>query len=253
MRAYKYNECVSFLLLFFLNLKILKRLQDGYNSCSFCHSHKILTYCQCIQVSRKQAWQTTAHCVRIYGRYEQLCCSSTDGATGVKQLSALAAPGEKMLLNQEGFLNSPSLQGKSKPRGQRSLWAAMEAICLVVMAQQVSPGCGGWGGGPGFSKHLTRQEKKIAPQAQYQECPPHTVTHSAHTSQQPVFTRIPPHVHTAVFALSFVREGCPSKRKCWSGEREKKMERTTMATIGALLTACFCLNVTGLRFFSPFS
>lgn len=27
------------------------------------------------------------------GRYMQLCASSTDGATGVKQLSALAAPG----------------------------------------------------------------------------------------------------------------------------------------------------------------
>lgn len=101
-------------------------------------------YCQRIQVSREQAWQMTAHCVRIYGRYEQLCCSSTDRATGVKQLSALAAPGEKMLLNQEGFSNSPSLQGNSKPRGERSLWAAMEAICLVVMAQQVSPGWGTW-------------------------------------------------------------------------------------------------------------
>lgn len=47
-----------------------------------------------------------------------------------------------MLLNQEGFSSSPSLQGNSKPRGQRSLEAAMEAICLVVTAQQVSPGWG---------------------------------------------------------------------------------------------------------------
>lgn len=158
--------------------------------------HKNLTNCCCIQVSREQAWQTTAHCVRIYGRYEQLCRSSTDGATGVKQLSALAAPGEKMLLNREGFSNSPSLQGNSKPRGHGSPWAAMEAICLVVMAQQVSPG---WG--TRLLKTSHPAGKKIAPQAQYQECPPHTVTHSAHTSQQPVFTLIPPHVHTTLFAL----------------------------------------------------
>lgn len=157
------------------------------------------------------------HCVRIYGRHEQLCCSSTHGATGVKQLSALAAPGEKMLLNQEGFSNSPSLQGNSKPRGQRSLRAAMEVIWLVVMAQQVSPG---WGTRLLKTSHPARKE--IAPQAQYQECPPHMVTHSPHTSQQPVFTLIPPHVHTTLFALSFASEGCPSKRKCWSGKREKK-------------------------------
>lgn len=77
--------------------------------------------------------------------------------TGVKQLSALSASGEKMLLNQEGFSDSPSLQGNSKTTGQRSARAAMEAICLVVTAQQVRPR---WVGGPGFSKHLTRQEKK---------------------------------------------------------------------------------------------
>lgn len=55
----------------------------------------------------------------IDGRYSQLCASSTDGATGVKQLSALATPGGKMLLNQEGFSNSPSLQGNTKPGGVR--------------------------------------------------------------------------------------------------------------------------------------
>lgn len=147
------NRSGSFL--FLIIVKILKRFPDRYNSCSLWHAPKIRIYCQCIQVSREQAWQTTAHCLRIYGRYEQLCCSSTDRATGVKQLSSLAAPGEKMLLNQDGFSNSPSLQGNSKPRGERSLWAAMEAICLVVMAQQVSPG---WGTRLLKTSHPARKE-----------------------------------------------------------------------------------------------
>lgn len=46
----------------------------------------------------------------IDGRY-------THGATGVKQLSALTALGEKMLLNQEGFSNSSSHKAQW---GQRS-------------------------------------------------------------------------------------------------------------------------------------
>lgn len=80
---------------------------------------------------------------KIDGRY-------THGATGVKQLSALAALGEKMLLNQEGFSNSSSHKAQG---GQRSPRAAMEAICLDVTVQQVSPG---WG----ISKHLTQQKRK---------------------------------------------------------------------------------------------
>lgn len=55
----------------------------------------------------------------IDGGYSQLCASSTDGATGVKQLSALAAPGGKMLLNQEGFSNSPLSARQHKARGVR--------------------------------------------------------------------------------------------------------------------------------------
>lgn len=64
--------------------------------------------------------------LKMDGRYAQLCASLTDRATGVKQLSALAAPGVggvggEVLLNQEGFSNSPSLQGNTKPgRGHRS-------------------------------------------------------------------------------------------------------------------------------------
>lgn len=154
-----------------------------------------------------------------------------------------------MLLNQEGFSSSPSLQGNSKPGGQRSLGAAMEAICLVVMAQQVSPG---WGTRLLKTSHPSR--KKIAPQAQYQECPPHTVTHSPHTSQQPVFTLIPPRVHTTLFALYLLREGPKKKkRKKMLKQREgEKIERTTMATVGAQLAACFCLSVTGSSFFFLF-
>lgn len=116
--------------------------------------HLVLHFCRGFK-ARVQVWRghgMTNDC-RIDGRYTQLCASSTDGATGVKQLSALAAPGEKMLLNQEGFSNSPSHKARG---GHRSPRAAMEAICLDVTVQQVSPG---W---KGVSKHLTRQkgEKK---------------------------------------------------------------------------------------------
>lgn len=124
---------------------------------------------------------------KMDGRYTQLCTSSTDGATGVKQLSALAAPGEKMLLNQEGFSNSPSLQGNTKPGGVRGR-REQQWKPFVWMSW-----FNRWAMGGGISKHLTRQRrrrrKKTAPQAQYQECPPHTVTQSARTSQQ---TRVYP-------------------------------------------------------------
>lgn len=101
----------------------------------------------CVQVWRGQ--DVTNDC-KTDGSYTQLCASSADGATGVKQLSALAALGEKMLLNREGFSNSSSHKARG---GQRSPRAAMEAICLDVTVQQVSPG-------RGISKHLARQRKK---------------------------------------------------------------------------------------------
>lgn len=220
------------------------KIWSSWKSCkNFYKSHKyIYIFFAALMCPKNKPWRTTAYCVGIYVRYEQLCWSSRDGATGVKQLSTLAALGEKMLLNQEGFSNSPSLQGNSKLRGQRSLWAAMEAICLVVMAQQVSPG---WGTRLLKTSHPAR--KKIAPEAQYQECPPHTVTHSPHTRHNnpclpvfhPVFTLL-------CLLCSFVREGCPEKML--KQREEEKMERTTMATIGAQLSVCFCLNVTGSSF-----
>lgn len=145
-----------------------------------------------------------------------------------------------MLLNQEGFSNSPLSAGQLKAQGSEVSVSSNGSHLFGCHGSTGEP----LGGGPGFSKHLTQQGKKIAPQAQYQECPPHTVTHSPHTSQQPVFTLIPSRVHTAVFAL---RGGCPVKMlKQREGE---KMERITRATIGAQLSVCFCLNVTGSRFF----
>lgn len=59
---------------------------------------------------------------KIDGRYTQLCASSTDGATGVKQLSALAALGEKMLLNQEGFSNSSSHKAQGVKGRREQQW-----------------------------------------------------------------------------------------------------------------------------------
>lgn len=155
---------------------------------------------------------------KIDGRYTQLCASSTDGATGVKQLSALAALGEKMLLNQEGFSNSSS----HKAQGcQRSPWAAMEAICLDVTVQQVSPG---WG----ISKHLTRQKRKKREHHRLNiRNVHHTRSLSQHTRHnKPVFTLIPARVRAALFALSLERGGHPWKNENAEAERGKENGRT---------------------------
>lgn len=176
----------------------------------------------------------TAHYAKIYGGSKRLWCSSEDGATGVKQLSALAALGETRLLNQEGLSKSPSLQGNSKPRGRRSPWAAMGAICFVVMVQQVSPA-----------------RRKISPQAQYQECPPHTVTHSAHTSQQPMFTLIPPHAHTTV-CFELCKRSPPVQKKMLNkraGEKKWKEQPWPPLVLCSMLV--FVWMSQGWVFFPP--
>lgn len=111
---------------------------------SFFHSPKSLTSCCCIQLSKQRAVtdDSTLCEDREEDRSGAVGAQGGNGVTGVKQLSSLAAPGEKMLLNQEGVSHSSPLLGDSKPWGQRSQRAAMEAICLVVRAQQVSPGQG---------------------------------------------------------------------------------------------------------------
>lgn len=129
-----------------------------------------------------------------------------DEATGVKQLSALAAAGcvEDVIGPRKGFQSGLrpcplSRATQRPPRGQSSQLAAMEVICLVVTAQQVSPGAGGAGRlGWGWEDGMRWASQNISPgkkrkqhrRLQYQECPPHTATHSltAHTSQQPLFT-----------------------------------------------------------------
>lgn len=198
-------------------------------------------------MSREQAWQTTAHCVRIYGRYEQLCRSSTDGATGVKQLSALAAPGEKMLLNREGFSNSPSLQGNSKPRGHGSPWAAMEAICLVVMAQQVSPG---WG---------TRLLKTSRPAGKKNSTTGSisgmSTTHghslSTHVTTTCVYPYSTPCSHYSVCFVALWGKAAPLK-KCWGRKKEKKIGKNNHGhhRCTALCLFLFECHRVGFCFFS---
>ena len=79
-----------------------------------------------------------------------------------------------------------------------------------------------------------------------------TLTHSAHTSQQPVFTLSPPPcVHTTLFALQLCEGRLPQKM-LKQGEGEQKIERKTKATIGAQLSVCFGLNVTGSTFYGVF-
>lgn len=168
----------------------------------------------------------------------------TDGATGVKQLSALAALREKMLLNQEGFSNSPSLQGNSKPMGQRWLWAAMEAICLVVMAQQVSPG---WGTGLLKTSHPTRKKNSTRGSITGMSTT-HGHSLTTHVTTTRVYPYSTPCSHYCVCFVALWGKAAPQKM-LKQREGEKKMERTTMTTMGAQLSACFCLNVTGSSFF----
>lgn len=142
-----------------------------------------LTACCCIQVSKQQALTVVTGCL-----IDKRSCVGAlgEGATGVKQLSALAAPGEKMLLNQEGSSKRPSLQGSWKPRGQRSPQAAMEANLF---------GCHGSTGEPWVSD--SNISKKITPEGSASGM---STTH-VHSSQQPVFTQRPCRVRSTLFAL----------------------------------------------------
>lgn len=126
----------------------------------------------------------------------------------------------------------------------------MEAICLDVTVQQVSPG---WG----ISKHLTRQRRreKIQHRRLNIRNVHHTRSLSQHTRHnKAVFTRFPARAHAALFALSVAMGGHPSKEENAAAKRERwvgGMERTTTATMAALLHDCFCLDVTGLSFALP--
>lgn len=94
-------------------------------------------------MSREQAVTNDLRLVWRYVEANSSVGAQRDETTGVKQLSALAASGEKMLLNQEASSTGPSLQGSSKPRGQRSVSAEIEAICLVV-GSTGEPWVGDW-------------------------------------------------------------------------------------------------------------
>lgn len=115
-------------------------------------------------------------------------------------------------------------------------------------------GCHGSTGEPwvgGFkTSHPAKEKKMRAPQAQYQECPPHTVTQSAHTSQQ---TRVYPYSSpgsrcSVCFELGEGRPPLEKGKMLRQKEKEgKKMGGTATAT-AAELHDCFHLNVTGLSF-----
>lgn len=94
-------------------------------------------------MSREQAVTNDLRLVWRYVEDNSSVEAQRDETTGVKQLSALAASGEKMLLNQEASSTGLSLQGSSKPRGQRSVSAEIEAICLVVSSTG-EPWVGDW-------------------------------------------------------------------------------------------------------------
>lgn len=154
-----------------------------------------------------------------------------------------------MLLKREGFLNSPSVQSDSKPWGQRPLWAAMEAICLVVMAQQVSPGWVGEGGGWGrLLKTCHPSRNKIAPEAQYEECPPHTVTHSPRSRHNKPCLRV---FTLLCLFCSFVRGGRPIKwsRDGRNGKNSRGHHRCRAHCL--FLFQCHKVKLMFFCFFSP--
>lgn len=190
---------------------------------SFFQFPKTLTNC-CIQVSKQRA--VTNLCEDVWKTRRAL----GDGGPGVKQLSSLAAPGGKMLLNQEGVSNSSSLQGNSKPQGQRSLRAAMEAICLVVRAQQVSPGQRTW---LLKTSHPVREKKNTTIGMVSGMSTTHTSIHSPHTRHNnPCLRSFYPE-----FTLCLLCRDVRKMLNCADGEKTK---RITEATI----SVCFCVHDT---------
>lgn len=87
----------------------------------------------------------------------------------------------------------------------------MEAICLDVTVQQVSPGWGGFK----TSHPAKTKEKKIQRHRLNIRNVHHTRSLSQHTRHnKAVFTRFPARVHAALFALSVARrEAAPQKKK----------------------------------------
>lgn len=93
----------------------------------------------------------------------------------------------------------------------------MEAICLDVTVQQVSPG---WGGGFKTS-HPAERKKKIQHHRLNIRNVHHTRSLSQHTRHnKPVFTLIPARVRAALFALSLARGGHPRRKENAEAEGE---------------------------------
>lgn len=156
----------------------------------------------------------------IDGRYSQLYASSTDRAAGVKQLSALAAPGGKMLLNQEGFSNSPLSARQHKARGGQKVTMSSNGSHLFGCHSSTGEP---WVGGEDF-KTPHPAKKKGKKKKHHCRLNSRNVHHtwplSQHTRHnKAVFTRSPACVHAALLALSVERgeggEGAPlQRRKC---------------------------------------
>lgn len=186
----------------------LKRFQDIYLSQQ--------TKCRCIQVSREQAWQTTAHSPRINGRYEQLCWGSTDGATGVKQLSALAARGEKMLLNQEGFSKQPLAAGQLKAQGSKVAVSSNGGHLFGCHGSTGEPWVGDQASqniSPGMKKNSTTGSISGMSTTHGHSLTTHVTTTRVYPYSTPVFTLL-------CLLCSSVSEGCP--RKNAEAERRRK-------------------------------
>lgn len=152
------------------------------------------------------------YCLRNRTQHQPFKKSSRDGATGVKQLSTLAARG-KMLLNQRDFTNTPALQGDSH-WGQRSFPAAMEAICFVVRAQQVSQG-------RGKTSQNISPDKKIAPGSMSGIPTTHRHSLTTHVTTSSVYLLLRTFTEFCLLR-SFVLKNCPDAKKKKEKRKAKK-------------------------------
>lgn len=154
-------------------------------------------------MSREQAVTNDLRLVWRYVEDNSSVGAQRDETTGVKQLSALAASGEKMLLNQEA---SPLSAGQLKAQGSKVGVSRNRSHLFGCRLNR-------WalGGGLGFLKHLIRQEERKKKLSKYQECPPHTVSHSPHTRHNNLC--LPLFLPLLCLLCSFVRNCYREKQK----------------------------------------
>lgn len=175
-------------------------------------------------------------CVRAQG----------DGATGVKQLSALAAAGEKMLLNQKGSPNSLVSAGQAK---------AWKSKVKASGNRRYLFGCQGSTGEPWVWENKASQNISPSTEKSFLKNSTHRLSrrnahhtrslthHTCHNT--PVYPDSSQCSHY-VLLCSYVR-GRLLQKKIFRGGKKG------MTTFGPQLRVCFCFNDIVVFFFCFFS